>query len=133
MRARLKGLAFAPTQGSELLRTGARLARRTRLPPISPAVMGSTGRAVRCGGRKTQRAAKAQEREQKVAKRTALPCHWTLCARCLKSASISKIGHNVKPLEIMLERGGVDVAPFAFDVLIAAYLLEAGRSSYPLL
>ncbi len=50
-----------------------------------------------------------------------------------EDAAINKTGYNVKPLEIILERAGVKVAPFTFDVLIAAYLLEAGRSSYPLL
>ncbi len=50
-----------------------------------------------------------------------------------EDVSIAKIGYGVKPLEIILERAGVAVAPFTFDVLIAAYLLEAGRSSYPLL
>ncbi len=50
-----------------------------------------------------------------------------------EDAAIAKIGYGVKPLEIILEQAGIKVAPFTFDVLIAAYLLEAGRSSYPLL
>ncbi len=51
----------------------------------------------------------------------------------LESAEIQKVGHNVKFAEILLERLGLQPAPFVFDTLIAAYLLNAGRSSYPLM
>ncbi len=51
----------------------------------------------------------------------------------LESAEIHKVGHNVKIAEIVLERLGLHPTPFVFDTLIAAYLLNAGRSSYPLM
>ena len=51
----------------------------------------------------------------------------------LESAQIQKVGHNVKIAEIVLERLGLHPTPFVFDTLIAAYLLNAGRSSYPLM
>ena len=51
----------------------------------------------------------------------------------LESAHIHKVGHNVKFAEILLERLGLHPTPFVFDTLIAAYLLNAGRSSYPLM
>lgn len=51
----------------------------------------------------------------------------------LANAEIRKVGHNVKFIEILLERLGLQPVPFAFDTLIAAYLLNAGRSSYPLM
>ena len=51
----------------------------------------------------------------------------------LESAEIHKVGHNVKIAEIVLERLGLRPTPFVFDTLIAAYLLNAGRSSYPLM
>jgi len=51
----------------------------------------------------------------------------------LEDASLVKVGHDVKKVEIVLERNGLKPPPFAFDTLIAAYLLNAGRSSYPLL
>lgn len=54
-------------------------------------------------------------------------------APLLESAEIHKVGHNVKPIEILLERLGLHPTPFGFDTLIAAYLLNAGRSSYPLM
>jgi DNA polymerase-1 len=51
----------------------------------------------------------------------------------LEDERIAKIGHNVKVAEILFERGGLHPSPFVFDTLIAAYLLNAGRSSYPLM
>jgi DNA polymerase I len=49
-----------------------------------------------------------------------------------EDAAIRKIGHNTKLAEIVLERAGLQPTPFHFDTLLAAYLLEAGRSAYPL-
>jgi DNA polymerase-1 len=51
----------------------------------------------------------------------------------LEDERIAKVGHNVKIAEILFERGGLRPTPFVFDTLIAAYLLNAGRSSYPLM
>lgn len=42
-------------------------------------------------------------------------------------------GYNAKLAEIMLEQGGLHPRPVTFDVLLAAYLLNAGRTSYPLM
>ena len=50
----------------------------------------------------------------------------------LEDARVSKIGHNVKIAEIVLERAGIKPTPFQFDAQIAAYLLDANRSAYPL-
>jgi DNA polymerase-1 len=50
-----------------------------------------------------------------------------------ETATPAKIGSNVKFVEIVLERAGLHPAPFVFDAQIAAYLLHAGRSAYPLL
>ena len=50
----------------------------------------------------------------------------------LEDARIAKIGHNVKIAEILLERAGFKPTPFQFDAQIAAYLLDANRSAYPL-
>lgn len=55
-----------------------------------------------------------------------------LAALC-SSAAIAKIGHNVKQFEIAMERIGLEPTPFAFDSMIAAYVLNAGRSAYPLM
>lgn len=49
-----------------------------------------------------------------------------------EDSSIKKSAYNAKPMQIILERAGLHPEPFEFDALIAAYLLEAGRSSYPL-
>jgi DNA polymerase-1 len=51
----------------------------------------------------------------------------------LESASLAKVGHDIKKVEMVLERNGLKPTPFTFDTLIAAYLLNAGRSSYPLM
>jgi DNA polymerase-1 len=50
-----------------------------------------------------------------------------------EDAAITKVGHNVKIAEILLERCGLHPTPFRFDTLLAAYLLDSGRSSYPLM
>jgi DNA polymerase-1 len=51
----------------------------------------------------------------------------------VEETAIAKVGYNVKTAEILLEREGLNPTPFQFDVQIAAYLLSAGRSSYPLM
>ena len=57
---------------------------------------------------------------------------WTL-RPLLEDPPWQKSDDNVKSAEIVLERPGLHPTPFAFDTLIAAYLLNAGRSSYPLM
>lgn len=53
-------------------------------------------------------------------------------APLLSEANIAKSGYNVKLMEITLNRYGLEPTPFRFDALIAAYLLDSGKSSYPL-
>jgi DNA polymerase-1 len=49
-----------------------------------------------------------------------------------ENPDIRKVGHNTKLTEIVLERLGLHPTPFHFDTMLAAYLLDAGRSAYPL-
>ncbi len=42
------------------------------------------------------------------------------------------VGHNVKPILQALENSSVSVPPIDFDTMVAAYVLDSGRSSYPL-
>lgn len=51
----------------------------------------------------------------------------------LADPAIARYGHNAKFIEILLERAGAKVEPFAFDTMVAAYLLNSGRSAYPLM
>src|SRR5579884_717593 len=51
----------------------------------------------------------------------------------LEDPAIIRVSYNAKLAEIVLERRGLRPRPFDFDVLVAAYLLNAGRSSYPLM
>lgn len=53
-------------------------------------------------------------------------------APLLENDSIAKCAHNAKFAEIVLRRAGLRPAPVAWDTLVAAYLLDSGRSSYPL-
>ncbi len=55
-----------------------------------------------------------------------------LFAEVLKSPDIQRYAHNGKPIQIVLERQGMEVGGFAFDSQIAAYLLDANKASYPL-
>lgn len=45
----------------------------------------------------------------------------------LENKQIAKIGHNLKYDALVLSRHGIDVSPFAFDTMLAAYLLQAGQ------
>ena len=153
MRATLKGLALAPTQEvSYYIRI-----RAAALPPpvVSlPAVLQSglfdeeigveeqaaehstdnfelaePNAETKKGARK-----KAKVEESKsVSEESGFALTMENLRPLFEDTSIRKIGYSVKSLEILLERAGINVAPFYFDVLIAAYLLEAGRSSYPLM
>ena len=46
--------------------------------------------------------------------------------------SIAKMGHHLKRTVIILKRFGVDLCSLGFDTMIAAYLLNPGRSEYSL-
>ena len=50
----------------------------------------------------------------------------------LADRSVSKIGHNAKYDALILKRNGFELAPFAFDTMLAAYLIEPGSRSYSL-
>ncbi|MFC1607603.1 DNA polymerase I [Candidatus Latescibacterota bacterium] len=50
----------------------------------------------------------------------------------LADPSRAKLGHNAKYDAIILKRSGFDVAPFTFDTMIAAYLVNPGSRSYSL-
>ncbi|HEV2474385.1 MAG TPA: DNA polymerase, partial [Chthonomonadales bacterium] len=51
----------------------------------------------------------------------------------LEDRAIAKSVYNAKAADIVLHRHGADPCRFQFDALLAAYLLNSGRSSYPLL
>ncbi len=50
----------------------------------------------------------------------------------LVDSSLSRLGHNVKSDQILLRRLGIEVAGFAFDTMIASYLLNPSRRSHTL-
>ncbi|CEK12558.1 DNA polymerase I [Chthonomonas calidirosea] len=49
------------------------------------------------------------------------------------ASGIRRLAYQAKQALIVLQRHGVRPLPFDFDVQIAAYLLDAGRSTYPLM
>ncbi len=50
----------------------------------------------------------------------------------LEDARIRKVGHDLKPDMIVLEREGIDLAGVDLDTMLASYLLESTRSSHQL-
>ncbi len=50
----------------------------------------------------------------------------------LEAPQVAKWGHLTKYFEILLERLGIRPTPFTFDTELAGYVLNAGRSAYPL-
>jgi len=50
----------------------------------------------------------------------------------LQEEKIERIGHNLKFEAVVLGRRGIPLGPLTFDTMIAAYLLQPGRTSYPL-
>ncbi len=50
----------------------------------------------------------------------------------LWEATCPKAGYNLKPLQASLIRQGVQPKGFVFDAMLAGYVLQSGRSSYPL-
>lgn len=55
-----------------------------------------------------------------------------LLAPFWESEAVAKAGYNVKPLQASLIRSGVQPRQFVFDAMLAGYVLQSGRSSYPL-
>lgn len=49
-----------------------------------------------------------------------------------ESDAVAKASYNVKPLQASLIRAGVPPQQFVFDAMLAGYVLQSGRSSYPL-
>jgi DNA polymerase-1 len=45
---------------------------------------------------------------------------------------VAKAGYHIKPLQAVLIRSGVEPKQFVFDAMLAGYVLQSGRSSYPL-
>lgn len=50
----------------------------------------------------------------------------------LRDPGKRKIGHNAKYDAVILKRCGFDIAPFAFDTMLAAYVLDPGSRSHSL-
>ena len=90
------------------------------------------------GAEENKKSKKGKTEEQKVRGGSGIAAYDEYSAPLLElrslfeDASIVKYGYNDKPMQIVLERAGIRPTPFYFDALIAAYLLESGRSSYPL-
>ena len=57
---------------------------------------------------------------------------FSLLAPLWESEATAKAGYNVKPLQTVLVRSGVSPHRFVFDAMLAGYVLQSGRSSYPL-
>lgn len=55
-----------------------------------------------------------------------------LLAPLWESEAVAKAGYNLKPLQASLIRSGVQPRQFLFDAMLAGYVLQSGRSSYPL-
>ncbi|MCS6949472.1 MAG: DNA polymerase I [bacterium] len=49
-----------------------------------------------------------------------------------ESDTVAKAGYHIKPLQASLIRTGVQPQQFVFDAMLAGYVLQSGRSSYPL-
>ena len=110
MRANLRGLAFAPNS-----ETGYYVAIRPETAENGTGLGGLFGGA------------------EESAENGGYAASLKDFAAILSDARITKSGHNTKFTEILLERAGLDIAPFAFDTQIAAYLLNAERTAYPLI
>lgn len=50
----------------------------------------------------------------------------------LNNSNVSKTGHNAKYDAIILKRNGFEITPFAFDTMLAAYVLDPGSRGYAL-
>ncbi len=50
----------------------------------------------------------------------------------LEDASIKKYGHDIKSFLVFLKINGIEMAGISFDTMIAAYMLDPSRDSYPL-
>lgn len=111
MRAELRGVAFAVSA-----ETGYYVPVRVDAPKVESGL----------GGLFDEEETKAEEED---VYRPAL----TELRDLFENPTRVKVGHNVKGFEIILERIGLNPTPFGFDTLIAAYLLNSGRSSYPLM
>lgn len=55
-----------------------------------------------------------------------------LLAPLWESEAIAKAGYYLKPLQASLIRAGIQPKGWAFDAMLAGYVLQSGRSSYPL-
>ena len=55
-----------------------------------------------------------------------------LLTRFFENDNVKKYGHNIKRLMTYLRRYDIGFKGLAFDSMIAAYILDSGRNSYPL-
>ncbi|GIV20256.1 MAG: DNA polymerase [Armatimonadota bacterium] len=55
-----------------------------------------------------------------------------LLAPLWESEAVAKASYHIKPLQASLIRAGVQPRQFLFDAMLAGYVLQSGRSSYPL-
>ncbi len=127
MRARLRGLAFAPApEVGYYVPLQLEEAEHAESEGLGGLFGESTQRSEKGAGKTADSSASPAEEAEYRAPLSAL-------RPLLEDASLVKVGHNVKLVEIVLERNGLHPTPFQFDTLIAAYLLNSGRSSYPLM
>lgn len=124
MRARLRGLAFAPTPES-----GYYVAIQLPGEAHEDDALGGLFRTVRTDGTAYDPFDEGSVEKKSVTFRATSDDLRPL----LEDTAIAKVGHNVKPAEVVLERHGFHPTPYTFDTLIAAYLLDSGRASYPLM
>ncbi|HSM61135.1 MAG TPA: DNA polymerase I [Longimicrobiales bacterium] len=53
-------------------------------------------------------------------------------AEILESPSVAKVGHDLKRAALALSRGGIELQGFAFDTMVASYVLDPGRRGHDL-
>jgi len=53
-------------------------------------------------------------------------------AELLGDAAVAKIGHDLKPLQLVLRRANVALRGIGFDTMIASFMIEPGRRSHDL-
>jgi len=55
-----------------------------------------------------------------------------LLVELLADARIAKIGHDLKPMVLLLRRAGATLAGLGFDTMVASFVLDPGKRSYAL-
>ena len=149
IRAELRGIAFSPSPGvayyvklqeigSPSLPPPARAGTRLSLDSLTPKGSRPYGPGER-GGEEIRRneGLSSSQNPANLQAETAGPDAYEAVIEDIRvlfeSPAIEKAAHDAKRIAIVVERAGLSPTPFAFDTMIAAYLLNAGRSSYPLM